>query len=92
MKEVMEQVASMLWNPIETAPTDGTRLLLLDDAGVQIVGRWFFGDRPFGPREGWYLASIWPDEPMDDGLMHAESGPWEFHPTYWMALPNIPRG
>lgn len=67
----------MDWQPIETAPKDGTRLwLFYPDARAddqQVVG-WFVDDLRNGPR--------WID--------HADCREFD-EPTHWMPLPDPPR-
>ena len=65
----------MEWEPIETAPKDGTRVLLYDrfmreqDFAV-FVGRWVMGLHG----AGWY----------------ATPGAFSKRPTHWMPIPKPP--
>lgn len=67
------------WQPIETAPKDGTYILLLGDSGYTTtpyrvaVGCWVEGYRDF-----WITHSN--DAFTDDGEP----------PTHWMPLPALP--
>lgn len=66
----------MEWEPIETAPHDGTPVLLFARAvnaraPIRIVGWWATG-------LGWIEAAFGPNRPV--GLA----------PLYWMPLPEIP--
>lgn len=69
----------MSWQPIETAPKDGTYVLLLGDSGYTTtpyrvaVGCWIEGYRDF-----WINHSN--DAFTDDGEP----------PTHWMPLPDPP--
>lgn len=67
------------WQPIETAPKDGTRVLLGRAEWVEI-GRWLANSRAYrgAPLGTW----------MDD----ADNGGPEGHdwPTHWMPLPPPP--
>lgn len=65
----------MMWQPIETAPKDGTEILLSDGACVSIGGwlsRQDVGDEcPFGTDPGWWAVAC-------------------HNPTHWMPLPDPP--
>ena len=77
---------SAKWQPIETAPRDGTRVLLFRQShitGAQIVfGRW--NDDRFRPRPRPYwthdLERVW-------GVTEAR----EAQPTHWMPPPEPPK-
>lgn len=63
------------WQPIETAPKDGTQILTwmpsdLDPSGYHIVGDWYVNARGDG---------YWQDQ-------HGEG----FEPTHWQSLPPPP--
>ena len=67
----------MKWQPIETAPKDGTPLLLFArsksaDAPVRVVG-WFIGTM------GWIESAFAPNSPV--GIV----------PFKWMPLPEPPQ-
>lgn len=69
-----------MWQPIETAPLDGT-----------FVDLWMAGPRNSGARraECWFLNGKW----WCDGLDRGDCVP-EFYiddvPTHWMAIPGAP--
>jgi hypothetical protein len=69
------------WQPIETAPRDGTYILLAGDSGYTTtplrvaVGRW---DAEYRPRNPWVTY---------DGSAFTDSGE---PATYWMPLPPSP--
>jgi hypothetical protein len=71
------------WQPIETAPRDGTRVLGFDttafnkDQEVAVVNWWPNGDG------GYWSLSV-------PGAGYLDSD--EFAPTYWMPLPAPPIG
>jgi hypothetical protein len=84
------EVLQMNWEPIETAPKDGTKILLVQDETVG-VGRW--EDTSCEVRElvedtgkrqvyEWVLkvSGYW--EAENDGL---------YSPTHWMPLPTPPK-
>jgi hypothetical protein len=64
------------WRPIETAPKDGTHILMWrpSKAGAVVKEAWWQTDSPFGP--GWgghgWMYSTW------------------LQPTHWMPLPPPP--
>jgi hypothetical protein len=68
-----------MWRPIETAPRDGTRVLLLSaDRRVWPVKIGEYVDDP--PRfTGWV---------SDNGEEELWTHPWQ--PTHWMPLPDDP--
>jgi hypothetical protein len=78
----------MSWLPIETAPKDGTKILLVNDNGEMDVG---------------FYCHTWKEElifvrPAEDGDVYkteeVHDGYWEtdiaFHPTHWHPLPQPP--
>lgn len=75
------------WQPIETAPKDGTAILLFDEDGISI-GKWY------EPKEDIRLchwccdtclceACIFGDAPLD--IINFQA------PTHWIPLPSPPR-
>jgi hypothetical protein len=77
------------WQPIETAPKDGTRLLFWDGRlKMAISGCWHdepTRDDPGGYDPGWAWWSA------DEDLIMWDSGP-DDAPTHWMSLPAPPGG
>lgn len=64
------------WQPIETAPHDGTPVLVFSPGNVQWVGTWMprtWQDDGAGDWEGYYGGT----SPRD--------------PTHWMPLPEPPK-
>lgn len=69
------------WQSIETAPTDGTKLLLLSPFAGICVG-WFDSDTfAKKPKPFWSLISNW------RSTTDARAKP----PTHWMPLPELPK-
>lgn len=71
------------WQPIETAPKDGTDVILLFETGSATVGHYYVTERlSFGKSvsksEGW----VWTGK----GFM----GSIDVIPTHWMPLPARP--
>lgn len=67
----------MEWQPIETAPKDGRRCLVINDRGIFAVewdSDWFSSD-------GWWLCV---DGKHNDSPLRGET------PTHWMPLPASP--
>jgi hypothetical protein len=78
-----DRLTALGWRPIETAPKDGTDVLLFEAGFVpgQYVTNWRKFTDGFGDQyEGW--AS--PDS--------GELGPCRMAPTHWMPLPPAPQG
>jgi hypothetical protein len=74
----------MTWQPIETAPKDGTRILIWDDdEGGYEIGFWSSN------HESWLDNDIcdgdpgkyWPGDLLGNTI---------FEPTHWMPLPEPP--
>ena len=65
------------WQPIETAPKDGTKLLLCEsvDENYIFVGSWSETRNPKWYGTNWYCVEY-------DAFNHA--------PTHWMPLPQPP--
>jgi hypothetical protein len=69
----------MNWQPIDTAPKDGTKILVFDGVDMTTV-RWMDGRSEWWPGE-WQLVCAG---------MNAEE--CEFYkPTHWMPLPEPPQ-
>jgi len=74
----------MNWQSIETAPKDGTLILLSDDPSMPVVpgfyaGKWYYWD-----------GNVRWIESLQDDLCILDSW-WEGHgPKYWMPLPEAP--
>ena len=68
--------ATSAWQPIETAPRDGTKLLAIAFGGamdqVDLLIAWF--------REGRWM--------FDDDMENPYTSPW--YPAYWQPLPSPP--
>ena len=75
--EAPPQATEPAWRPIETAPKDGSEILLAHPDGSMVVG-WWREDRTRGKVCGW--SDGWSDG--DDFAMT-----W---PTHWMPLPAAP--
>jgi hypothetical protein len=75
------------WQPIETAPRDGSRLLFWDSAkGLAISGSWHIDggrDDPGGyvPPWAWWVS--------DEDVVMWDSGP-DDAPSHWMPLREPP--
>jgi hypothetical protein len=70
------------WQPIETAPKDGTRILLWD-TDEAVVAKW--DDISMGGAKGWQIAVV----KLIGDVNYYEA---TFNPTHWMPLPEPPRG
>ena len=68
------------WQPIETAPKDGTRILLLTEHDV-LCGSWNGDEYAKNPRPYWDN-----DKSRIMGALHTR----KFQPTHWMPLPEPP--
>ena len=67
----------MEWQPVKTAPRDGTYILIFDGETV-ILARWSEvcpSDREKGWPDGWY-----------------DVGTFLYAATHWMPLPEPPKG
>jgi hypothetical protein len=70
------------WQPIETAPKDGTQIFAINNRGNRAALRWMVG---LNGKEGWIV-------------MFSDANPHPFWngacgsvPTHWMPLPELPR-
>lgn len=73
------------WQPIETAPKDGTMILTYrDSATVPVIlsTYWFEKDEHYDGRSGWYHSQNSVGAYLLDD--------WET-PTHWMPLPQPPQ-
>lgn len=63
------------WQPIETAPKDGTRIIFWGPNLAVAEGEWLSGKWAGHPTEGWYRTNQSP----------------RVRPTHWMPLPDAPK-
>lgn len=66
-----------MWQPIETAPKDGTAILAVIKGFQPVVVE-------YDPDVGWWYGGD--DVPDDDWY----SMPFQYEPTHWMPLPPAP--
>ena len=66
-----------LWKPIETAPTDGTRILVADR---NAAGGWVEAARYHGDYGGWWMVNTDPTDYYDG----------QVYPTVWQPMPDPP--
>ena len=66
------------WQPIETAPKDGTRVLI----AFQSIGQWVILSAYWNTRE-----DVWTDDAVVS-FGYEETA--EYEPTHWMPLPKPP--
>lgn len=82
-----------MWKPIETAPKDGTEILIYAD-GMIIQARYHPGewsdDTPISPAE--YSGAIWCafDDALEFEIEETPEGDWHGTVTHWMPLPYPP--
>jgi len=65
------------WQPIETAPKDGTEILVWRKP-IRVVAQWVKKDQSFGVEDSWTF------------LTEAEGYDSDYRPTHWMPLPLPP--
>jgi len=75
----------MEWQPIETAPKDGTRVLIADAKNVE-TGQW---SPAYYSGTGYFVDydEGWDDDRYDAAQRFYRNGP---QPTHWMPLPAAP--
>lgn len=78
----------MEWKTIETAPKDGTKVLIVNDEGAMAVA---------GYVEQWYARTEFVRKAKDGDVyrtVREETGYWDtdtaYCPTHWMPLPEAP--
>lgn len=79
---VFSQFANSGWQPIETAPKDGTKVLVYDESYGLPQKAWFGKDHFKEEYEGWLFGD------GDDYSCGLYFTPIE--PTHWMPLPKPP--
>lgn len=87
-----EQVANVamicsrpVWQDIDTAPKDGTFILLCVAGAVPAVGQW--QKSPWG-HEGWKATE--PSDFQDDDALLADWENTQWLPTHWQPVPAAP--
>lgn len=85
LTDALTQNETWVWQPIETAPKDGTHILVcniytFNSQGVATVAHWFnyIGDES---KSGWFLTWNKNEEDADCGMKSI---------THWMPLPAHP--
>jgi hypothetical protein len=85
-----DELLALAWQPIETAPKDGTPILI---AGGTYADDWPPGANPFS---GVTIASFDRMETADEFAWQGEKQAhdvYRYHaPTHWMPLPPPPQG
>jgi len=84
----------MEWQPIETAPRDGRRLLMTDGASVHVCYPKLF-PRPIEELSG-TNPELWESRKGDSweyfrDQLNAPGHSWSIKPTHWMPLPAPPK-
>lgn len=79
----IEQPQAAGWRPIETAPRDGTRILVTNGFGV-----WFAEWRPVAP-SGFRFADPWFSTMLNHN--HISEAHRHKAPTHWQPLPEPPK-
>jgi hypothetical protein len=84
IEQVFAGYQSAEWQPIETAPKDGTSILVATEEGVQLVA-WLDNNTSLHSRKfmEWCEPGSWQDE--QGGYTIADN------PTHWTPLPNLPK-
>lgn len=78
------------WQPIESAPKDGTRIILTDDRNVE-VGVW--APALHGDTFGWAFVDDFSVRETTDGNVAVEPNAWRTEAVKrWMPLPSAPAG
>ncbi len=81
------------WQPIDTAPQNGTRFLAFvpgDDLDLPVIGVAFWdAGSPSVRFEATKDPNLWRREIIENGHFVMEGG-W-YSPTHWMPLPEPPR-
>lgn len=81
------------WQPIETAPKDGTKIdLLFPEPRGRTINCLWLQDRWTGPNGGWFWRSAtWDDfgELLPEHEWNVNHYP-HMQPTHWMPLPEPP--
>lgn len=91
VKELIERAratpAPAGWQPIESAPRDGTRFLGLTKFGVEMV-KWCDGAKAdnYGPHAGW--IGVEQDSSCIPASFRRPNA--QHQPTHWMPLPTAP--
>ena len=95
-------LAAPQWQPIETAPKDGTRILTYGTGHGNHIGSY---DTEKNKGEPMYSVAYWGwidserDVPVGDGLFRKEPcreleswrTEWAYRPTHWIPLPEAPK-
>jgi len=79
-KLYQDTLAAQQWQPIETAPKDGTAILVYDEGAALVT--WEVYRRHQEEHADWCLMDSWQDEQGGYSTVN--------HPTHWMPLPEPP--
>lgn len=82
ISELEAELRQREWQPIETAPKDGTHIWLFSNGDHQCAGYWLITSGEDYHWEGWIFADELLADVKPDGL----------DPTHWMPLPAAPAG
>lgn len=76
----------MNWEPIETAPKDGTRILICGGTRTD-SGDFCDGSYPFAGQ----TIAHWDHDGWNGGHSEGYNENWWHKPTHWMPLPPLPK-
>lgn len=82
-------MAETKWRPIETAPKDGTRILVYVPDSENVLSVYWDGEFDFrcddnGKTE---YSGAWTDDAVESFAYEEKAS---YNPTYWMPLPQPP--
>lgn len=87
----MEEEMAESWHPIETAPKDGSRILLFQPTPARYIADGFKGGNEHGQMQEIWMGK-WVDPDDEEGYWgdHGDNAKLLSDPTHWCELPDPP--